>query len=260
MEVERGEGLAGVEAEVGEVDGGVVGGPRIRLLGEGGRSEQEGEQQTAHGGSISPRLGEDSRLLRKRYPILFAVRLRKDGAPGCLYLAGAEVRGLMMSSRRAGGAVRALEDWVALAVVIVEGDVTEGRVGLDEEVDRVGMALGVVKGLEEVFAGEDGAVDADDLLSGGELGLVGDAVVADVAQGAVGGDAEAERVPDVDASTAASSDGGEGACGLVELIDVDELVAAALDAGQVGVRGGDVDVLVEEAGPVVGQDLVEVAG
>ena len=44
----------------------------------------------------------------------------------------------------------------------------------------------------------------------------------------------------------------------VGLVGVDELVAALLDAGEVGVRVDVVDALVEEGGPVVVDDLVEV--
>ena len=42
------------------------------------------------------------------------------------------------------------------------------------------------------------------------------------------------------------------------VIEVDELVAALVDAGKVGVGGGDVDAVVEEFSPVVGVDLVEI--
>ena len=74
---------------------------------------------------------------------------------------------------------------------------------------------------------------------------------------AVAGDADADGVPDVDAAAAAAG-GGDGAVGFGGLVGVDELVAAALDAGEVGVGGGGVDAVVDEGGPVVFDDLVEV--
>jgi hypothetical protein len=51
---------------------------------------------------------------------------------------------------------------------------------------------------------------------------------------------------------------GQGALGFGGLVGVDELVAALLDAGEVGVGVDVVDAVVEEGGPVVGDDLVEV--
>ncbi len=112
---------------------------------------------------------------------------------------------------------------------------------------------------EQCGAGEDFAVDSDDLFAGGEFEAVGGAVEADFADGAVACDAEAERVPDVDgrsAATAASCCRGARAAG--GLVGVDELIAAAFDAGEVRVRRGDVDAIVEEGGPVVGHDFVQV--
>ena len=51
--------------------------------------------------------------------------------------------------------------------------------------------------------------------------------------------------------------GEQGALVVAGLVGVDELVAALLDAGEVGVGIDVVDALVEEVGPVVFDDLVE---
>ena len=52
--------------------------------------------------------------------------------------------------------------------------------------------------------------------------------------------------------------GGDGALGGVGLVGVDELVAALLDACEVGAGVDGVDAVVDEGGPVVVDDLVEV--
>ncbi len=141
--------------------------------------------------------------------------------------------------------------------MVVEVDGGDGGFGLDDEVDGVGFGFCCADGFAEGVAGEDGAVDGDDLLSGSEGGLVGGAVPADVGDGAFAGDADADGVPDVDAAAWAAGRGQElvGGGGLV---GVDELVAALLDAGDVGVGVDVVDAVVEEGGPVVFDYLVEV--
>ena len=73
------------------------------------------------------------------------------------------------------------------------------------------VALGLLDGGLEGVGGEDVAVDGDDLLAGGELGLVGGAAPADVGDDAFGADAEAEGVPDVGAAAATAAGGGHGA-------------------------------------------------
>ncbi len=70
------------------------------------------------------------------------------------------------------------------------------------------LPFGFCDGRLEGVGGEDVSVDGDDLLAGGEFGFVGGAVPADVGDGAVGADAEAEGVPDVEAGSSASSVGG----------------------------------------------------
>jgi len=97
------------------------------------------------------------------------------------------------------------------------------------------------------------AVDGDDLLAGSQLGFVCGAAPTDVGDGAVGGEAQAEGEPDVGTGVAAAG---------VELggvILVDELVAAAGDAVEIDVRVDEVYAVVEEAGPIVLDDFVEVA-
>ena len=93
--------------------------------------------------------------------------------------------------------------------------------------------------------------------AGGELCLVGGAVPADVGDGSVARYADADGVPDVDAA-ASTTCGGDRAGGAGGLVGEDELVAALFDAGEVGVRGDGVDTVVDEGGPVVLGDLVEV--
>ncbi len=97
-----------------------------------------------------------------------------------------------------GGAVYADEGGVAFAVVVVEVGGGDEGVGLEDEVDGFGLALGVFDGGLEGVAGEDVAVDGDDLLAGDELGFVGGAVPADVGDDAFAADAEADGVPDVE--------------------------------------------------------------
>ncbi len=94
--------------------------------------------------------------------------------------------------------------------------------------------------------------------AGSELGLVGGAAPADVGDDAFAGDADADGVPDVESAAATAAGGGHGAFGGAGLVGVDELVAAALDACEVGVRVDGVDAVVDEGGPVVLDDLVEV--
>ena len=67
--------------------------------------------------------------------------------------------------------------------------------------------LAVDDGLVQGVGGEDEAVDGDQLLAGSELGLVGGAAPADVVDGAVGAELEAERVPDEGSATAATAAG-----------------------------------------------------
>ena len=79
-----------------------------------------------------------------------------------------------------GGAVYADEGGEAFAVVVVEVGGGDEGVALEDEVDGFGLALGFFDGGAESVAGEDVAVDGDDLLAGEELGFVGGAVPADV--------------------------------------------------------------------------------
>ena len=113
-----------------------------------------------------------------------------------------------------GGAVDADEGGVAFAVVVVDVGGGDEGVALEDEVDGLGGSLGLLDGGFERVAGEDVAVDGDDLLAGEELGLVGGAVPADVGDGAFAVDADADGVPDVDASAATAAGRGHGALGL----------------------------------------------
>ena len=118
------------------------------------------------------------------------------------------------------------------------------------------LGFGSDDGLVESIVGEDEAVDGDQLLAGGELGLVGEAAPADVADGAVGAELEAERVPDVRTSAAATAVGLDQSIQAVGgVILVDDLVAAAGDAVEVGVRIDEVDAVVDEGGPVILDDV-----
>src|ERR1700688_4899506 len=135
-------------------------------------------------------------------------------SPGCclmggLLLLGGGGAGFGDGVEVVGGAVYADEDGVTLAVVVVEVGEGDEAVLLEDEVDGFGGSLGVADGGLELVAGEGLAVDGVDLLAGGELGVVGGAGRADVGDLAFAVHAEAERVPDVDAGTAAAADGGE---------------------------------------------------
>jgi hypothetical protein len=116
--------------------------------------------------------------------------------------------------------------------VIVEVGGSDEGVALDDQVDGFGFAFGFFDGVAESFAGEDVAVDGDDLLSGEELCLVGGAVPTDVGDVAFCVDADADGIPGVDAAAATAASGGYGACGFGGLVGIDELVAAR------GRRGG----------------------
>src|SRR6185437_11455292 len=118
-------------------------------------------------------------------------------------------------------------------------------------------ALGLLDGGLERIGREDDAVDGEDLLSGDELRVVGGASPTDVGDGAIVLDADAEGVPDVGAGMALAC-GVHSGLGFAEGVGVYELVAALLDAFEVCVRGESGDAAVEEGGPVVGDDLVEV--
>ncbi len=123
-----------------------------------------------------------------------------------------------------GGAVYADEGGKAFAVVVVDVAGGDEGVALEDEVDGFGLALGFFDGCAESFAGEDVAVDGDDLLAGEELGFVGRAVPADVGEFAFSVDADADGVPGVDAAAATAAGRGYGACGFGGLVGVDELV------------------------------------
>src|SRR5580704_7631396 len=129
-----------------------------------------------------------------------------------------------------GRAVYADERGVAFAVVVVDVGVGDEGVGLQDEMDGFGFAFRVLDGFFEGVAGEDVAVDSDDLLSGEEFCFVGGAVPADVGDVAFAVDADADGVPDVDAA-ATTAGHGDGALGLGGLVGEDELVAALFDAG-----------------------------
>ena len=75
----------------------------------------------------------------------------------------------------------------------------EEGVGLEEEVDGLGLAFGGFDGVGEEDWGVGLAVDPDDLLAGEEFGLVGGREEADVRDGSFGVEADAEGVPDVGA-------------------------------------------------------------
>ncbi len=98
------------------------------------------------------------------------------------------------------GAVDADHGGIAFAVVVVDVDLVDVLLRLHEEVDGFGgvraAGLGVDEGLVDGFCREDEAVDGDQLLAGSELGFVGWAAPANVVDGAVGAELEAERVPD----------------------------------------------------------------
>ena len=131
------------------------------------------------------------------------------------------------------------EGGVALAVVVVDVGVGDEGVGLEDEVDGFGLPLWLASmASRESVAGEDVAVDGDDLLAGSEFGLVGGAVPADVGDVAFGADADADGVPDVDAA-AATAAGWRPWCvsESVGLSVIDELVAAAARCRR-GRRGG----------------------
>ena len=84
-----------------------------------------------------------------------------------------------------GSAVYSDESGVAFAVVVVDvGEGDEG-VGLQDEVDGLGLAFGVLDGGAEGVGGVDAAVDGEDLLAGGELRGVGGTAPADVGDGAI---------------------------------------------------------------------------
>jgi hypothetical protein len=65
-----------------------------------------------------------------------------------------------------GGAVYADERGIAFAVVVIDVGIRDEGIGLQDEVDGFGFALGVFDGGLEGVAGEDVAVDGDDLLTG----------------------------------------------------------------------------------------------
>src|ERR1700734_2182356 len=75
-----------------------------------------------------------------------------------------------------GGAVYANERGIALAVVVVDVGVSDEGIALEDEVDGLGFAFRVFDGAAECIAGEDVAVDGDDLLPRGQARLVGGAV------------------------------------------------------------------------------------
>src|ERR1700761_2134469 len=94
-----------------------------------------------------------------------------------------------------GGAVYADEGREARAVGGVDGRGGDEGIGLEDEADGLGGAFGLVDGVFEGVAGEDVAVDGDDLLAGRELGFVGGSSPADVGDDAFLGDAEAGGGP-----------------------------------------------------------------
>src|ERR1700679_3713654 len=98
-------------------------------------------------------------------------------------------------------AVDADHGGVAFAVVVVDVDGGDVLLGLHEKVDRLGAGFGSDEGLMQRFRGEDEVVDGDQFLAGSQLGLVGGAAYADVEDGAVGCQLEAEGVPDEGSGT-----------------------------------------------------------
>jgi hypothetical protein len=127
---------------------------------------------------------------------------------------------------------------------------------VNHEFDGRGFAFGGFECVGKALGGVGEAVDGGDFLAGGEACFVGGAAYADVVEGAVGAEFEADREPDGEGWICAELGGrvGGGFGGVVETI------AALLDAFSVDVGLDVVEAGLDEGGPVVGDDLVEVGG
>ena len=142
--------------------------------------------------------------------------------------------------------------------MVVDVYVGEVGLGLGDEVDGGLVGLGFADSFKEAFGGIDAAVDADNLLAGSHLGFIRWAVPADVVDETFCIDAQAERIPDIGASAAASACTDHGGFAGVGFVGVDELVAALLDTRNIRAWVEFVYAVVEECGPVIFDNLVEI--
>ena len=143
-----------------------------------------------------------------------------------------------------GYAVDTFHRWILLSIVVVNVIGLHIAFRLRNHVYRFACPLGSFHRLRERAWRHRASIDGDYLFARSEFSLVGRAAPAHVAECAIVADTEAKRIPAFRCDGPARRGATALGCGWV--VVVDQLVAAALDAFEIGTWSDRVDAIVKK--------------
>lgn len=138
---------------------------------------------------------------------------------------------------------------VARAAVIIHVAGLEVIVVEDEQADGLRGVLRVVNRFLQALMRIDAAIHTDDFHSRGDSGVERRATVDGIGDGAIGGELQTDGI--------GIGRNGTAAAAARRLVVEEELPAAIFDAASGGCGRSGREALVQKAGPIVGDDLIE---